>query len=219
MALPTVIFNAKTSAAARSEAIKQLRHWVDSSDVSAVKRQTMHVILNYAAKNLVQPFSHIEPSYFSICNAIFKHANLPDLLFLQYVSNQMATIQDETSDLKRAVLPVVQCYKRPLALPLVKQMEQATLGFNLAALLISGTDLILLAAARFFTSAMTAESKIEWFLNNWLTLKTTVPCFDAGLETVPYRRMTAVGFFNRKLHGPKTEQQPILAGPSKQFTS
>lgn len=214
MPLPQVVFNKDISAEARTQALSRLERWADSEGVTAVKKQVMLTVIKYAKKNLVNlgilNLNFTDLNRFSICNAIFTHADLPDLLFLQHVINQMMTIKDETSDLKKAVLPMALNYKRPLMLPLVRQMEKASLGFAILALFLREPLLIVVAVAGVFASGLTAEARVERVLNDRLAQPLNQgPAprlndgFDDGLNALANladRGLVAtIGFFNRLL--------------------
>jgi hypothetical protein len=191
----------------------------------------MLAVLKYARKNLINlgllNLNFTDLNRFTVCNAIFSHAELSDLLFLQYVINQVKAIKEETSELKKAVLPMALNYKRPLMLPLVRQMERATLGFAILALVLREPLGILMALAGFFTSHFTAELRVERILNDRLAGPSHQEAprledgFDEGLNALARLadrgRIVAVGFFNRILSaeampaanvGPKVPFQP-----------
>ncbi len=217
MSLPQVIFNKDSSIEARSETLVQLESWLDSALISAVKTQVLRGIINYAKQQLIQRrlYSLDDVAHFTACAAIFNRRELPDLLFLQHALHQLGAIADETSQLKKAMLPMLMNYKRPLMLPLLHQMEKASFGLNVAVLFIGDWNGLLLAMNNFFATYLTAESRIERLLDDRLKLSLEAESLvcarvgnEEGLQSLQgfadresYRRF---GFFNRVVY--KKEQ-------------
>ena len=161
MPLPQVVFSDDSSARERAQALRELEQGLDSAGFSAVKTQVLRAVINFAKKNLVDagPYDFTQIIYVT-CQAIFNRSSLPDLLFLQYAINRLNALRDDTSGLKKAVLPIALNYRRPLMLPLVRQMEKASFSFSLAVLFMRSPDFNLPAVAEYFSSELTAEAKI-----------------------------------------------------------
>lgn len=228
MPLPQVVFTQDCSREARSLALRQVEQGLDSSGFSAVKTQVLRALITFARKNMVDagPYDFTQLHY-TTCNVIFNRANLPDLLFLQYVINRLNAMREEVSGLKKAVLPMARNYQRPLILPLIRQMEKASLSFGIAALFMRGVDLLLLEIADFFSNEVSAEVKLGWMLNARLIgpqpLQPTAPVKDDFGDSIDFiaglvdrAGRAALGFFNRvsQAGGPG---RPILAGSNNRY--
>jgi len=212
MPLPQIIFNKDSPAEIRGQALSQLEKWLDSKDISAVKTQVVRAVMHYAKKKLMEQssFDVADLTHFTACHAIFNQRGLPDLLFLQQVIQQLSVIGDETSELKKAVLPMVLNYKRSLLLPLVRQMEKACFGLSVAVLFMRDINGLLLRLINFFTSALTAEAKVERLLNDRYGqpagLAKVIEAddyFDEGIQAIDrllnQERKRTLGFFNQLL--------------------
>lgn len=104
-----------SSANEKKKALLELEHRLESKGVSAVKAQVLRAVVNFAKHNLVQagPLDY-SPALYTACNAIFNQAHLADLPFLHAVIGCLNALQNDTSGLKKAVLPMAENYKRPL---------------------------------------------------------------------------------------------------------
>ncbi len=224
MPLPQVVFTQDSSMEARSLALCQLEQGLDSVGISAVKTQVLRVLINFAKKNMVEagPFDFKEQDFLS-CNAIFNRANLPDLLFLQYVINRMSALRYDTSGLRKTVLQVAHNYQRPLLLPLVRQMEKATFSFSIAVLFMEGSNLNLPALADFFNLEATAATKLERMLNvRLLGLQSPAVCVNDSFEDIidyiaglaDRAGRAALGFFNRESQASGAVSS-MLVGPTR----
>ncbi len=161
-------FTKESSAQERSQALLQVERELKPG-LSAVKSQILRALIQFAKKNLVGIDSHADSRLYKICNAIFTHVHLPDLFFLHHAIACLNQLKDDTSGLKKTILPMAQNYKRPLILPLVRQMEKASFSLSVIAFLMPDVILNLSTAAQFVTNELSAEKKIEKMLD--LSLK------------------------------------------------
>jgi len=228
MPQPPVVFAMDSPIQARCDALLQLEQALHSGEVSAVKTQVLRAMLHYARGNLLEesPFQD-QASHFVVCQAIFSRINLPDLFFLQEVINQLSLIRDETSVLKKTILSMALNYKRPLMLPLIRQMEKASLAFNIAVLFMQDPDLNVPRVAACFSSELTAEARVERILNARLAWPAhPVPVyrsdedFDESIDFIAnfadQTGRAALRFFNRVLLL-KEADQPSPLGSNKQY--
>lgn len=226
MSQALVVLKQDSSAEEKSEALVHLEQRLGSERVSAVKAQVLRAVINFAKNNLVKakPLDYPAALYLT-CNAIFDQVHLPDLLFLHSVIWCLNALRNDTSGLKKAVLPMAQNYKRPLMLPLVRQMEKASFGFGVSALFMRNVGFNLPAIAEFFTSELSAENKIERSLDACLkspSQQTMVKEKDFGegiefiFDWVNRSSKAALGLFYPKSLASRAIQA-VLPGPRKHF--
>jgi hypothetical protein len=228
MPLPKVVFTEDSSAKQREQVLLQMEQALELPGVSAVKTQVLRSVINFARKNLVHARpKDFSPAVYQACHVIFNRANLPDLLFLHYVISRINAIRNDTSGLRKTVLPMAQNYRRPLILPLVRQMEKATFSFGIAVLFMRNEGLNLPAIATYFASEGSAEARIHSLLDGRLILEHRKTFnsgmdddFGDGIELIVDRAhrtgRAALGFFNRVSQTTGTVK-PALQGPNTRF--
>lgn len=126
MPVPAIRFTKIMTPDERSQSLNKMWDWCLSGETSESKAKVavLQHIMEYAGEKLVvksrflfMPADQASEEDCQLCDTIFRHADLPELLFLQYVINQLSLIQSNPHPLKEKILPIVQQYKDTLTIP------------------------------------------------------------------------------------------------------
>lgn len=217
MPVPQVVFNENTSPENRILALRKLEEWADSPEVSPVKAAVLKAIIAFAKKNLIPAGlfdyakrnlglkTNTHPEHMSMCHAIFKNADLPDLLFMQYVIDQInINPEGNHDDLNNSIKPLALKYKKSLMIRLVHQLRQASMGIVLTGFIVRQNVLMILGAVGFLLSGEIAEWRLAKSLENELALKATDGAtaqvgdgFDEGLDVLATVANRGLGYARR----------------------
>lgn len=179
MPIPQVTFSKDGSAVGRGAALEKIENWSNTSEVSTMKRKVLKGVLDYAKTNLVNiPYVTLNREQYSsrhyeVCDAIFRHADLPDILFMQHILNEVSKYKILNNELRDVLLPIVLSNKNILMIPRIHKTRKACACLALFGLVTRFRPCILFGGVGIVFSEQLEEWRVSKSLENKLALKET----------------------------------------------
>lgn len=182
MPVPVIRFTKQMTPDERLQSLNKMWDWCQSpeADESKAKAAVLQDIVRYASKNLAitsrfsfMSYDQASEADCKLCDTIFHQADLPELLFLQYVINQINLKQTDPHPMKDEILPIVQQHKNTLIVPgsyEIRNIGMATFAFSFFMRFNFG---LLLSAIIILFSKQLENMRISRELENKLALKET----------------------------------------------
>ncbi len=182
MPVPVVHFTKDMTPHERSQSLHNIWDWCQSAEASEskIKILVLKNVIEYAHKYLAVTnrlsfmfVDKVNDLDCQVCNAIFRHVDLPEVLFLQYVINQLSLIQTDLHPMKDGILPIVQQHKNTLMIPITDEIR--SLGFSIAifSLLMRFNVGLIISAVIVLCSEQLANWRITRSMENKIALKET----------------------------------------------
>lgn len=185
MPVPIIKFTKTMTCDDRQKALNTLRGWFQSAEANEapVKGMVLQQIMDYATKinALVVPsrfFSsgaHVKDSDWVLCDTIFGHADLAELLFLKYIINQI-NLNKQESELDPVwdkILSIAQKQMDTLIIPVAHKVRNAAIGVACFSLAMRFSAGLLVGAIGILCSEQLVRWRIARSLDNALALKET----------------------------------------------
>lgn len=188
MPIPAIRFTKKMTPDERLQSLNKMWDWCQSPETSESKAKVAVLthIMEYAGEKLAVtsrfPFMSTDQASeedCQLCDTLFRHADLPELLFLQYVINQLSLIKVDSHPLKEKILPIVQQHKDTLIVPGAYEIRNIGLAaFSFSFFMRFEIGLLLSAMIILFNNQF-ENMRISRELNRTLVLK------EVGGKTPP----------------------------------
>lgn len=180
MPVPVIRFTKSMAPVERLQSLNKMRDWCQSHEGAESKTTAtvlLHII-NYATKNLAVTsrlsFMSVDQANdldCQVCDGIFYHADLPELLFLQHVINQINQIKDDAHPLKDEILPIVKQNKNTLMIPVIQETRVACGGVVILALWSQFGWCVIASLLAILCSEQITNLRIAQSLKNRIALK------------------------------------------------
>jgi hypothetical protein len=182
MPVPVIRFTKSMTPAERLQSLNKMRDWCQSPEANESKTTTtvlIHII-NYAAKHLAVTsrlqFMSVDQANdldCQVCEGIFYHADLPELLFLQHVINQINKIPDDSHPMKDEILPIVKQNKNTLMIPIIQETRVACGGAVILSLWSRFGWCLIASLLAILCSEQITNLRVAQSLKNRIALKET----------------------------------------------
>ncbi len=180
MPIPAIRFTKKMTPEERLQSLNKMWDWCQSPETSESKAKVaiLQHIMEYASKKLAvtSRLSFMSTDQASeedcqLCDTIFRQADLPELLFLQHVIDQLSLIKLDSHPLKEGILPIVQQHKETLMIPGAYEIRNIGLAAFSFAFIMQFEIGLLLSAMIILFSNQFENMRISRELNCTLVLK------------------------------------------------
>lgn len=163
-----ISFNKDMTPEDRQRTLNSLKKWMDDQQVSHIKRHVLQQVITYAEQNLIYLSFFLDKDRIRLCKDIFSQADLPDILFVQYVLRSLDGIRNSNSDLRNLTRPIASQYKNALLTHSVEQFQNIGIGAALLAVLTREKSLLIISAILILGSGLIAEARLDRQLDHAL---------------------------------------------------
>ncbi len=183
MPAPVVQFNKTMTFEDRQKSLNTLRAWCQSLEAADAKAKVivLQQLIEYANKTnniaasrgFFSSGGHIKDSDWALFEAVFRHADLSELLFLKHVINQINSIKSdpEPDPIKDDLLPLAQKHMKILVTIAAHHIRSAAIAVGAFSLAMRFSVGLLVSAIGILYSERIEHWRIARSLDNALALK------------------------------------------------
>jgi hypothetical protein len=127
---PKMQFHANSNEESLRSHFTAYQRWLDQPSISPSKKVILGNIVRYVSSiyNSFLTKMSTHPSRYKICSDILGLGDLPDILLMQYIMNELSKIRDQNSNLRDPNLQIARTYMNLLLKPYLKETKKIGAG-------------------------------------------------------------------------------------------